>query len=344
MRAALFSLVLGGGCIGESATANAEASIEKLQTASATPVTYLAEATLDGSLAPIASVQLGFDVPGRIEKLLVSRGDIVTKGEALAQLDSAMARAQAAQAEAAVTSAEAQLAAGEAAWAKAQQMHQAGALSAQQFADAQAGILAGRAGVEQARAAQSLARAHLANHTLRAPIAGTISNGPDNAGMMIGGGTPIFLLEDLTSLQLKGTVAETETWPAAGMKAVVQLGIPGANETAEAVVTRVLPALDPTTRRLPIELRLISPPTAFRAHSYAKAMIQATEPSSALSIPRAAVVARPNLSVVVVRGETYVRVPVRVIREEGEKSLVTGEILPNEAVVVYPPSGLGGEG
>lgn len=341
-RLGILVAVLAGGCATEP-RATASAAVASLSTAPVEAATYLPVATLDGSVDPVASVQLGFDVPGRIERLLVQRGDSVAKGDAVATLDDRMARAQLAQAEAATAGAEAQLAAGEAAFARARALHEAGGLSEQQWKDAEAGVLAGRAGVDQARAAVALARTHVANHTLRAPIAGTITNCPDNAGMMIGAGTPLFLLEDLSALQIKGAVGENDGWVAAGMAASV---VPGADSrlSAVATVSRVIPALDPMTRRLPVELRLDNPPPGLRAHAYARATITATEPVPAFAVPRAAVVARPDFSVVVQRGEVHARVPVKVLAEEAERTLVRGELQPGDLVVLYPPSGLGGEG
>jgi len=55
-------------------------------------------------------------------------------------------------------------------------------------------------------------------------------------------------------------------------------------------------------------------------------------------------VARPEFSVVVQRGGTYERVVVDVLREDGENTLVRGKLAAGDVVVLYPPSGLGGEG
>ena len=346
-RLVLMLLVaLVGGCKSEAPAAQASASGEvQLKTAPVGTGEYTPEVTLDGTLDPVASVQLGFDVPGRIERLLVHRGETVEKGQAIAVLDDRMAAAQAAQARAALEGAEAQLSAGESAWARAQQLQAAGGLSDQQLADARAAIEAGRAGVEQARAAVQLATTNLGNQTLRAPISGTVTNGPDNAGMMIGAGTPLFLLEDLSSLQIKGSLAEADTWVQAGMPVVVSLSNPGASATANGVVARVIPALDPVTRRLPVEVRIEGAPAEFLAHGYAKAVIRASAPVQVPAVPRAAVVARPDFSVIVDRGGgKYERVPVEVLGEAGETSLVRGKIAVGDTVVLYPPSGLGGEG
>jgi RND family efflux transporter MFP subunit len=323
-----------------SASVTAELKSTPVGTAEWTPVI-----TFDGTLDPLAAVQLGFDVPGRISRLLVERGATVRAGEAIATLDDGMARAQVAQADAAVRGAEAQLAAGEAAFTRAESLKAAGGLSDQQFKDAEAAVLAGRAGVEQARAAARLAHTHLDNHTLRAPIGGTLTNGPDNAGMMIGAGTPLFLLEDLGALQIKGSVSEADIWVREGMPVTVVSGVPGSDAKLEATVTRVIPALDPVTRRLPVEVRIGGAPAGFLAHGYARATIRASAPVTVFSVPKSAIVARPDFSVVVARpGGTYERVSVEVVEERGEDRLVRGHLVAGDPVVLYPPSGLGGEG
>ena len=346
-RRLVWVILLGSvaaGCQREAVGPNAGVAAAELKTVPVTTAAWTPEVTLDGTLEPIASVQLGFDVPGRISALLTPRGTAVNKGEAIAKLDDSIAAAQYAQAQAALAGAEAQLAAGEAAWGRAQALNAAGGMSAQQFKEAEAGVLGGRAGVEQARAGVQMARTNLNNHTLRAPIAGTLTAGPDNAGTMIGAGTPLFYLEDLSALQLKGSVPEGDSWIREGMSATVHSSVPGSDATVEAKVVRVIPALDPVTRRLPVELRIDAPPPGFLAHGYAKAEIRALEPMQVTLVPHAAIVARPEFSVVVQRGEAYERVIVDVLREEGENTLVRGKLAAGDVVVLYPPSGLGGEG
>jgi RND family efflux transporter MFP subunit len=247
----LLALLLGCSHEAGSTPAAQAAAAPALRTVPTEAIAWRPQLELTGSLDPIASVQLGFDVPGRIEALLVERGQRVEKGTAIARLDSSIAQAQLAQAEAAHTGASAQLAGGEAALARVQQLDAAGGVSKQQLTDAESGVKAGRAGVEQAAAAVRLARTNLGFHTLKAPISGTVTNGPDNAGILIGAGTPLFMIEDLSALQLKATAPESATWLRAGQPAIVLPGTPGEVAGVPATVVRVIPSLDPATRRLP---------------------------------------------------------------------------------------------
>lgn len=339
------ALLLYIGCSADPTVPVAQAAVvtvPALRTAVAEAVGFRPTAELTGSLEPIASVQLGFDVPGRIVAILVPRGGSVKKGDAIARLDDTVARAQLAQAEAAHAGAVAQIAAGDAAFARVKTLKEAGGVSQQQYVDAEAGVLAGRAGVDQAAAAVRMARANLGFHTVRAPIDGMVTNGPDNAGMLVGAGTPLFMIEDLSALQLKATAPESADWIRADLPALVLPGTPGAIGGVPARVVRVIPSLDPATRRIPVEVRIDSPPPTVRAHAFARVKIEAGDDVAAVSVPKGAVIARPDFCVLVSEGAAVRKVAVEVLAERDGTSIVRGLGLEGGAtVVVDPPNGLG---
>jgi RND family efflux transporter MFP subunit len=341
---ALTLLMLLTGCKEEPATVAAPAGRSDAVAArsvEARAVRYRPEVELTGTLGAVASVQLGFDVPGRVEKLLVERGARVRKGDKLARLDPAMARAQLAQAEAAVAGARAQLVAGEASLARLEKLKGAGGVSEQQWADAQAALAAGRAGVAQAEAARELAATHLDNHVLVSPISGIVSNGPDNAGMMVGAGTPLFVVEDLSALHLKATAPESASWLAEGQAASVL--VPG-GEAVPAVVKRVIPSLDPQTRRIPVEVRVDDPPASLRANAFARVRVQGAADIDAFEVPSAAVVARPDFCVFVDGSDGPRRVGVRLLERRGDVAVVTGDLGDGARVRIDPPRELGADG
>ncbi len=311
-----------------------------VRTAPVEAVQYRPVVELTGTLSAVASVQLGFDVPGRIEKLLVDRGERVKKGKPIARLDDSMAKAQAAQAEAAVSGARAQLAAGEATLGRLEKLKAAGGVSEQQWSDATAGIAAGRAGVEQAEAALRLARTHVENHVLRSPISGVVSNGPDNAGMMVGAGTPIFLVEDLSALQVKATAPESASWLAEGQDA--EIIVPG-GEPVKARVSRVIPSLDMATRRIPVEVRVDDPPATLRANGFARVSVRGAADIPAFKVPAAAVVARPDFCVFVKDGESVKRVPVEVLERGADGVTVRASLAADAQVVLDPTTEAGAE-
>jgi RND family efflux transporter MFP subunit len=338
---ALAAFALPACTPGAEEEAHAAAATPALRTATVEAASWTPSVEITGSLEPVSAVQLGFDVPGRIEELLVTRGQRVSKGDPIARLDDTLARAQLAQAEAGLSAARAQAEAAESGWGRIEKLGDA--VSEQQRTEASAGNKGAQAQLDQAESAVKLARTNVGYHTLRSPIDGIVTNAPDNAGVLVGAGTPTFVIEDLSALRLKGTAEETASWLADGQAATVLPGTPGATQAVAAVVERVIPSLDPSTRRIPVEVRIDSPPPSLRAHAFARATITASAEQPAFSIPRGALVARPEFSVFVLpaAGAPPKRVPIEIVGESGDKLLVLGAIEAGQTVVVDPPHGYG---
>ena len=130
-----------------------------------------------GTLEPRAMVTVLSKVPGRVERILVSEGDAVTKGQLLVLMEDDVARLQAAQAAAALEAAQAQLekarrgvrpeelanaqatlaaaekdlADAETAFQRAERLYADGAITKAAREEAQAKLRAARTGVENAR-------------------------------------------------------------------------------------------------------------------------------------------------------------------------------------------------
>jgi RND family efflux transporter MFP subunit len=300
---------------------------------------YRPHIELTGSAEPIRSVQLGFDMPGRLRKLEVKRGDVVEEGQALATLDASMASGQQTQAAAGVAAAEAALAVAQDA---SDRLAQLGDLATpQQRAQVEGQLKGARAQLEQALAGERVASTSLWHHTLRAPISGVVTSGPDNPGALVGAGTPLFVIEDLSSLRVKGTAPETDAWLVEGLAATVRAGT--ATEGAPAVIERVFPSLVPTPPRRPVEIRVDQPPEWLRAHAFVRVDVSAADEIDVFSVPKGALVARPDFAVLVVPGPSAapVRVPVTVVGEESDRTLISGALQVGDLVAVDPPQGWG---
>ncbi|MBA2320034.1 MAG: HlyD family efflux transporter periplasmic adaptor subunit [Deltaproteobacteria bacterium] len=188
-----------------------------------------------------------------------------------------------------------------------------------------------------------MASTQLSFHTLRAPIDGIVTTAPDNPGTLVGPGAPLFVVEDLSGLRLRGTAPESEAWLVEGLAVEVFPGTPGAERGFPGTVERVIPSLDPATRRLPVEVRIPDPPPSLRAHGLARAVITAGQEESVWAIPQGALVARPDFSVLVVAdpASAPTRIPVSVLHRDEERVLVRGDLTAGALVVVDPPHGYG---
>ena len=172
--------------------------------------TWEARIPFEGSLTPTQEADVGFKTAGRVASVRVTTGDRVRAGAVLATLDSREAEAQLAAAEAQVQAAEAQLALAQDAERRTAAIVSSGAQAEASGVEAKQRRALAEAQLGSARAQLALARAHLANHSLNAPFAGTITRSLTGAGgIVVPGmpGAPQFHLVDLSTLKLVGTTS-----------------------------------------------------------------------------------------------------------------------------------------
>nr|WP_211193977.1 efflux RND transporter periplasmic adaptor subunit [Pyxidicoccus fallax] len=292
-----------------------------------------------GTLFPAQGLQVGFEVGGRLAAVKVTKGQVVKKGDVIAQLDPEIADAQVAQAEAAVAAAEAAAAIAADVAARNAKLQQEGGVSdlqnrstTAQAEQAKAQVLAAKAQLAQARAARR-------RHDLKAPFAGTIVDAPEQTGATVGPGTPLFTLERLDTLLLKTTVAESmRSRLKPGTKVRVE-SIGARAGTLEAVVRTILPSADPATRRVPVELSVPNADGQFVAHTLARAVLPMGEAQAAQVVPGTALASNNGDHVWVVTGGEVRRVDVQVL-ERREREVVVLAPSPLESVIDYPTPGL----
>ena len=182
-------LLLAGGVIAwrinEKKNAGAEVRMEQVSRRD-----LVAAVTASGKIEPKTSVDISADITGRIVRIAVREGDVVTKGQFLLQIDPAEYQAAVTRAEAVVASTQATLLQTRASrdqaereWRRAQQLTAAGpnliapaqAEQAQTAFDvAEATYQSTRAQLEQSRASLQAARDNLAKTRLVSPISGRV--------------------------------------------------------------------------------------------------------------------------------------------------------------------------
>jgi len=161
---------------------------------------------------------------GRIAQLEAREGDTVSAGQVLVRLDDSQVGARVTQARAAVTALEAQV---RAAASREQQARRdverfrglgaEGTVSVYELEQAELAWSVARdqwrqaqAQAGNARAALAEAESVLADLTIRAPIAGTVTARMADLGEVVGAGTPLLTVVDLDRLYLKVYVPEIE--------------------------------------------------------------------------------------------------------------------------------------
>lgn len=237
---------------------------------------------IDGTIAAGQSAELGFKAGGRIAQIAVKVGDNVKAGQLLAALDSSEASAQLRAAEAQVRAAEAQLTLATDSERRTSVMVQSGSAAEVSGVQTTQQKALAEAQLDASRAQVALGRVSIGNHRLTAPFAGSVTRAPEGVGSVVGPGSPLFELADLTKLKLKGTLSEHDaSLVAPGDKLVIE----GERGTAEGTVSAVLGSVDPTTRRVRIEAAVANGSALLRAGSFVRARVTGKDGIPVLKLP-----------------------------------------------------------
>ena len=226
-----WGLLVGGvlvvGFIGLQAVSGGPKPTE-YERAEVTEGTLVVQVSATGTIQPVNQIQVGAEVSGLIEEVLVDFNDVVEAGAVLARLDTDELGAAVVQAEAALASAEASLAEAQATAAEARaQRNRTAALVERNnaspaqleihqatYARATAGVARGEAGVVQAQAALDSANSRLDEAEIRSPIDGIVLDRLIEEGQTVAASfqTPhlFTIAQDLTQMELQVSVDEAD--------------------------------------------------------------------------------------------------------------------------------------
>ncbi|MHB1846956.1 MAG: efflux RND transporter periplasmic adaptor subunit [Deltaproteobacteria bacterium] len=287
----------------------------------------------------------GLDVPvgslesGYLSKLNVAQGDQVVRGQPLAEISAGPTRDQADQAEALLDSEEAKALAAKERAARTEELLRRGAASTREAQEARAAGRIAEASVQAARAAFDAARRHLARTLVRSPIDGTVVRLLAAPGEPIAsGGRAVVEVADMRRLELDAAAGASDAGRLrVGQRAQVTFeGLPKSPPIGGSVLA-IAPVIDPATGTVVVRLSLGASAT-LPLGLYGAAEIDVGEIPDALSVPSEAIErlpAAPEAFVLVVRDDRAVqRVAVEPGPVSGDRTIVTGALLPGQRVVV----------
>lgn len=298
-----------------------------------------------GTLKARQSSPLAMSVPGTLLRVAVARGQEVREGALLASLDDGAAAAGRRQAEAAVAAARAQLALAEDALARATRIREEEGVSEAQLFQARAQRDLAAAQLAAAEAQLEQARVHLAHHHLRAPFAGVVTRVPDGVGITVAPGVPVVTLVSTRALVLETSLTQEEAAGLRpGVRAVVTVPATGAR-APDATVSVVVPAVDPGTNRVPVEIAVPNADGRFLPNAFARVELPRGAERDGWRVPAAALVQREGGYAAWVAGPDGKAhaLPVRLLEEQGDAAVVAPESGGWPAglrVVVAPPLGI----
>jgi RND family efflux transporter MFP subunit len=231
--------------------------------------------TASGIVQPNTTVDIAFEVPGKVVMVGPDEGQSVRAGQAIASLDPTDYRLAVEQASAQADRA-----------ARDRDRNQP-LLAAGSIAPADMDHL--ETGARQSAAAADLAKKKLADAHLTAPIAGIVARRAIEVGATVAPGQPVFTIVDLDPVRVRVGVPEGDIGHVTeGAAATVR--IPALEASFAGRVSLIGVAADPTTRSYTVEIKVPNPARRLRAGMVAEATIENGQKVSAMMIPAAAVV------------------------------------------------------
>lgn len=174
-------------------------------------------AEASGEVEPIRTVEVKSKASGEILKVHVETGDYVVAGTLLAEVDPRDVQNALDQAEADLASARVQLSTTRAQRQRVEALRASEVVTQQEYESAVSAEASAQTGLVRAETNARLARERSRDVTIRAPISGTIITRAVEPGQIIAsatsnvsGGTSLFTMADLSEVQVRARVDETD--------------------------------------------------------------------------------------------------------------------------------------
>jgi len=250
-----------GGSSSAPVTGEAETKAAPVRVATAGPADFLSEIAVVGRVEPDTAYVLAFKTGGVVSSLGVEEGDVVKKGDILAELDPRDVDAQLRQAQEAADKAAREL-------ARIRQLHTKGFASDAALQDAEAQAKATRASAQAARSNRGYA-------SIVAPSDGVVLKRHIEANGVVAAGAPVLTLSDMTeSFVLTVGLADRDALRVApGDPAEVSFdAFPG--QAFAASVSEIGADADPRTGTFQVELRIAAAAATLKSGLVGRASIR----------------------------------------------------------------------
>lgn len=244
--------------------------------------------TQNTSIEAIQRVVLYPRVTGRLEKLAVTKGDTVARGDLIAQLEHGEQNAQIRSAQADVERTRAEMSNARIELERYQRLNKEGFSTLQVLDSKDTSYRSAKAQYDAAQSELTRLTVTRDEYIISASIDGTVLNDYSLApGAMLSTSTPVVELADLTTLKANFSIPEKRFYTVRpGMDVLLQLdAIPG--EEFRAKVVRVDDYVDPQSRTAGVEARLKNSSTGnrFRPGMFGRVFVIEREVTDAYVVP-----------------------------------------------------------
>jgi HlyD family secretion protein len=259
--------------------------------------TVVVSAVASGAIEPILTVDVKSKASGEIIGMNVQTGDDVKGNDLLATIDPRIPRNNLAQADANLVVAQAQLANAQAQLARSDTLFKAQAITETEYETAKLGYANANAAVVRARTDLENARDRMTDTRIRAPLAGTIIAKNVELGTVIsspttdvGGGTVLFRMANLDTVQVRTQVDETDIGKVApGLAATITVDA-YPNRPFEGSVLKIEPqaTVQQNVTMFPVLVRIANPNHLLKPGMNTEVEIHVGRRENVIAIPNAA--------------------------------------------------------
>lgn len=258
--------------------ANSTATVSQkaipIKTTKLTLQTTASDISISGNIEGDQTVRLGFMVAGKINKIAPKEGQVVSKGQLIASLDPTNYQI-------AKDLADIQVNATTDEFNRLKVMRERNSVSESDFSKIGFGL-------QQAQAQQRLQAKNLADTRLYAPFSGILLKKLAEEGEIIGVGTPILVLSDISKVKVSAYIPEGELHRIKiGQNANVTIS--ALEQTFVGKIIEVGSAADVASRAFTVKIELPNPAKRIRPGMIAEIKITSSQTNHVLALPAEAV-------------------------------------------------------
>ena len=244
------------------------------------------------NLEPLWNADISAKADGRIDRLYVDEGDVVTSGMVIGVLDTNELIPQVVQADGSLLSSQANLEQADLDLSRAQALVQQGAGSVQSLDTARTKRDLALGQVRSAQGNLSLLQTRLDNANIIAPRNGVVIKRYLQAGYFAKAGAQIISIADVSSLLGKATVGEAQLSELTlGSDVKIKLTAFGDKEFV-GKITRISPTATLPARTFTAEITILNPDGTLKPGMFGKISIPGMVHNNALVVPEGALVMR----------------------------------------------------
>lgn len=244
---------------------------------------------VSGALSPSVRAELSSQSGGEVEQVNVRPGDSVSQGDILVQVDTENLTLKLQQIRSTAEATRTNLQRSESQLERTEELSKRGIATSSSLEQARSDVGALRANLAAQESQVEAAEIALTDATVRAPFDGVVASRSVEPGQIIGSGSPLMSIVDLSVMEMVGN-APIGTGPVIAPGQEVSVVVDGlADQTFVGTVDRINPVATAGTRTIPVYIRLENVDGLLRGGMFATGQIVVDSVEDALAVPVEAV-------------------------------------------------------